>query len=69
MEILENFAIWTWRDRLSGTKKEVPPMPKQPAFPGLCHAMKKKQTRGEKFLAEMEEMVPWTRLLALIGLH
>ena len=39
-------------------------MPKQPAFPGLRHAMKKKQTRREKFLAEMDAVVPWTRLLA-----
>ncbi len=31
-------------------------MPKQPAFSGLRHAMKKKQTRREKFLAEMEAM-------------
>jgi IS5 family transposase len=44
-------------------------MPKQPAFPGLRHAMNKKQTRREKFLAEMEEVVPWTRLLALIEPH
>jgi transposase, IS5 family len=44
-------------------------MPKQPAFPGLRHAMKKKQTRREKFLAEMEAVVPWTRLLALIEPH
>src|SRR6056297_879141 len=44
-------------------------MPKQPAFPGLRHAMKKKQTRREKFLAEMEEVVPWRRLLALIEPH
>ncbi len=41
-------------------------MPKQPAFPGLRHAMKKKQTRREKFLAEMNVVVPWLRLLALI---
>ena len=38
-------------------------MPKQPAFPGLRHAMKKKQTRREKFLAEMEVVVQWARLL------
>jgi transposase len=44
-------------------------MPKQPAFPGLRHAMKKKQTRREKFLAEMEAVVPWSRLLALIEPH
>lgn len=41
-------------------------MSKQPAFPGLRHAMTKKRTRREKFLAEMEAVVPWTRLLALI---
>ena len=33
-------------------------MPKQPAFPGLKHAMKKKQTRRELFLFEMEVVVP-----------
>jgi len=44
-------------------------MPKQPAFPGLRHAMKMKQTRREKFLAEMEAVVPWTRLLTLIEPH
>ena len=41
-------------------------MPKQPAFPGLRDAMKKKQTRRELFLGEMEAVVPWARLLALI---
>ena len=41
-------------------------MPKQPAFPGLRDAMKKKQTRRERFLAEMGAVVPWARLLALI---
>ena len=44
-------------------------MPKQPAFPGFKHAMKKKQTRRELFLAQMEEVVPWGRLLALIAPH
>jgi IS5 family transposase len=44
-------------------------MPKQPAIPVLRQAMKKKQTRREKFLAEMEAVVPWTRLLALIEPH
>ena len=44
-------------------------MPKQPAFPGLRHSMKKKQTRREKFLAEMDTVVPWPRMLALIGPH
>ena len=44
-------------------------MPKQPAFPGLKHAMKKKQTRRELFLFEMDAVVPWGRLLGLIGPH
>ena len=44
-------------------------MPKQPAFPGLRRAMKKKQTRREKFLAEMDAVVPWARLLTLIAPH
>ena len=44
-------------------------MPKQPAFPGLRDAMQKKQTRRELFLAEMDTVVPWTRLLALIVPH
>jgi IS5 family transposase len=44
-------------------------MPKQPAFPDLRHAMKKKQTRREKSLGEMEVVVPWARLLTLIALH
>jgi IS5 family transposase len=44
-------------------------MPKQPTIPGLRQAMKKKRTRREKFLAEMEAVVPWTRLLTLIEPH
>ena len=44
-------------------------MPKQPALPGLRDAMKKKQTRRELFLAEMDAVVPWGRLLALIAPH
>ena len=44
-------------------------MPKQPALPGLRDAMKKKVTRRERFLAEMDAVVPWGRLLALIEPH
>jgi len=44
-------------------------MPKQPAFPGLRDAMKKKITWSEQFLAEMEAVVPWGRHLALIVPH
>ena len=42
-------------------------MPKQPAFPGLRDAMKRKVTRREQFLSEMDAVVPWSRLLALIA--
>ncbi len=44
-------------------------MPKQPAFPGLRDAVKTKVTRREQFLAEMDAMEPWGRLLALIAPH
>ena len=41
-------------------------MPKQPVIPGLRDAMKKKVTRRAQFLAEMDAVVPWGRLQALI---
>ena len=44
-------------------------MPKQPAFPDLRDAMKKKLTRRELFLAELDAVVPWDRLLGLIAPH
>jgi len=44
-------------------------MPKQSAIPGLRDAMKKKVTRREQFLAEMDAVEPWTRLLGLIAPH
>lgn len=44
-------------------------MPKQMTFSSLAHASKKKVTRREKFLAEMEAVVPWGRLLTLIEPH
>ena len=44
-------------------------MPKQPAFPGLRDAMKKKQTRRELFLVEMDAVVPRGLLMALIAPH
>ena len=44
-------------------------MPRQPAIPGLRDAVKKKVTRREKFVADMEGVVPWGRLLALIEPH
>jgi len=42
-------------------------MPKQPAIPGLRDTMKKKVTRREQFLTEMEAVVPWGRLIGLVA--
>jgi IS5 family transposase len=41
----------------------------QPSFAQAEFAGKKKTTRREKFLAEMERVVPWARLVALIVPH
>jgi transposase, IS5 family len=38
----------------------------QRSFASTEYAMKKKQTRREKFLGEMERIVPWARLMAVI---
>lgn len=38
----------------------------QRSFASAEYAMKKKRTRREKFLAEMERIVPWARLIAVI---
>ena len=42
---------------------------KQTTFASLAFERKKKQTRRERFLAEMEKVVPWTALLAVIEPH
>lgn len=38
----------------------------QLSFASAEYAMKKKRTRREKFLAEMERVVPWARLIAVM---
>ena len=38
----------------------------QRSFASTEHALKKKRTRREKFLGDMERVVPWPRLIALI---
>ncbi len=38
----------------------------QLSFASSEYAMKKKRTRREKFLGEMERIVPWTRLIAVV---
>ena len=40
------------------------PMPQQGSFSQAEYASKKKQTRRDRFLAEMEQVVPWPRLVA-----
>ncbi len=42
---------------------------KQTTFDSLAYTAKKKQTRREKFLAEMDRVVPWKALLELIEEH
>jgi IS5 family transposase len=42
-------------------------MEHQPSFARTEWAGKKKQTRRERFLAEMDQLVPWARLVALIA--
>ena len=39
-------------------------MQRQGSFAEAEYAGKKKQTRRDKFLAEMEQAVPWPRLMA-----
>jgi IS5 family transposase len=42
---------------------------KQATFSGLAWSSKGKVTRRERFLAEMDAVIPWSRLLALIEPH
>ena len=44
-------------------------MTHQPSFSQAEFAAKKKITRREKFLARMEEVIPWAKLLAVIEPH
>jgi IS5 family transposase len=44
-------------------------MTHQPSFSHAEFAAKKKTTRREKFLARMEEVIPWAKLLAVIEPH
>ena len=39
------------------------------SFAAAEYSEKKKTTRREKFLSEMEQIVPWARLIALIVPH
>ena len=41
-------------------------MAQQMSFAQSAYAMEKKVTRRERFLGEMEEVVPWERLVEVI---
>ena len=49
--------------------KHRPHRPQQLSFASYEFAQKKRVTRREKFLAEMEQVVPWSRLETLIEPH
>lgn len=42
---------------------------KQTTFASMSFAAKKRRTRREKFLSEMEQVVPWAQLVAVIEPH
>src|SRR5919201_5144347 len=42
---------------------------RQPTFAALAYANKKKKTRREKFLEEMDQVVPWAELIQVISEH
>jgi transposase, IS5 family len=44
-------------------------MSEQRSFAGLAWSTKGKVTRRERFLAEMDQVIPWSRLIALIDPH
>src|SRR5258708_13187104 len=44
-------------------------MNQQTSFAQSEDARKKKTTRREKFLSQMEQVVPWARLVGVIGPH
>ncbi len=41
----------------------------QPSFASLAYESKKKRTRKEKFLTEMDQIIPWKKLTRLIAPH
>jgi IS5 family transposase len=44
-------------------------MPQQSSFSDLEYASKKRRTRRELFLAEMEQVIPWQELLSVVEPH
>src|ERR1700704_1800879 len=52
--------------RCRSNAEEVSTTMSQRSFASAEYAMKKKRTRREKFLGEMDRIVPWARLIAVI---
>lgn len=46
--------------------KQLPKPPKQLCFASYDFSQKERVTRREKFLAKIEQVMPWARLEALI---
>jgi transposase, IS5 family len=44
-------------------------MADQRSFAGIAWTTKGKQTRRERFLSEMDAVIPWIRLIALVEPH
>jgi len=42
---------------------------KQPSFASLAYSNKKRTTRRERFLGEMDQVIPWARLLKVVRRH
>ena len=47
----------------------MPAKSQQISFAQVEYASKKKRTRRDKFLAQMEQVVPWQRLIAVVAPH
>ena len=56
-------------DRQARRAKMKPPEPTQVSFAQAEYEKKKKRTRREVFLEQMEQVVPWSRLAAVIEPH
>lgn len=54
---------------MPGFRSKLEPMTRQASFADLDYASKKRRTRREVFLNEMEAVVPWSALLARLEPH
>jgi transposase, IS5 family len=61
--------VWRWYGVVYGLTISGVMMVRQGSFSDLEYAGKKRRTRRELFLAEMEAVVPWAALLAVVEPH